>query len=147
VVQRLEAPSLDGIAEITAAMPVRGLATSGWRGRSHSLGVADAVTVLARAAAAADVAATLIANAVRVDSPAVSRAPASELDADTDLGDRLVTVDVGPLDAASVATALAAGVAAAQDMRAGGLVWGAVLALQGALRVLGPERQLGKAAA
>ncbi len=147
VVQRLEAPSLDGIAEITADMPVRGLATSGWRGRSHSLGVADAVTALARTAAAADVAATLIANAVRVDGPAVSRAPASELDADTDLGDRLVTVDVGPLDAASVDTALAAGVAAEEDMRACGLVWGAVLALQGALRVLGPERPIGKAAA
>ncbi len=147
VVQRLEAPSLDGSAEITAAMPVRGLATSGWRGRSHSLGVADAVTALARTAAAADVAATLIANAVRIDGPAVSRAPASELDDDTDLGDRLVTVDVGPLDAASVAAALDAGVAAAENMRARGLVWGAVLALQGALRVLGPERPIGKAAA
>ncbi len=147
VVQRLEAPNLDGIAEITAAMPVRGLATSGWRGRSHSLGVADAVTALARTAAAADVAATLIANAVRVDGPAVSRAPASELDADTDLGDRLVTVDVGPLDAESVATALDAGAAAAQDMRARGLAWGAVLALQGALRVLGPERLIGQTAA
>ncbi len=44
--------------------PVRGVATSGWRGRSHSLGIADAVTVLARDAASADVAATLIANAV-----------------------------------------------------------------------------------
>ncbi len=147
VVQRLEAPSLDGSAEITAAMPVRGLATSGWRGRSHSLGVADAVTALARTAAAADVAATLIANAVRVDGPAVSRAPASELDADTDLGDQLVTVDVGPLDAASVAAALDAGVAAAEDMRARGLLWGAVLALQGALRVLGPERLIGQTAA
>jgi hypothetical protein len=147
VVQRLEAPNLDGIAAITAAMPVRGLATSGWRGRSHSLGVADAVTALARTAAAADVAATLIANAVRVDNPAVSRAPASELDADTDLGDRLVTVDVGPLDSASVATALDAGVAAAEGMRARGLVWGAVLALQGALRVLGPERLISQTAA
>ena len=44
--------------------PVRGMATSGWKGRSYSLGIADAVTVLAQNAAAADAAATLIANSV-----------------------------------------------------------------------------------
>ena len=38
---------------IDATSPVRGVATSGWRGRSFSLGIADAVTVLARSAAAA----------------------------------------------------------------------------------------------
>ncbi|TIT81752.1 MAG: UPF0280 family protein, partial [Mesorhizobium sp.] len=32
---------------------VRGVATSGWRGRSFSLGIADAVTVLARTGAEA----------------------------------------------------------------------------------------------
>jgi hypothetical protein len=45
---------------------VRGVATSGWRGRSFSLGIADAVTVLARSGAEADAAATLIANAVNL---------------------------------------------------------------------------------
>ena len=49
---------------IRADDPVRGIATSGWRGRSFSLGIADAVTVLARTAAEADAAATMIANAV-----------------------------------------------------------------------------------
>jgi len=49
---------------IRAGDPVRGVATSGWRGRSFSLGIADAVTVLARTGAEADAAATLIANAV-----------------------------------------------------------------------------------
>ena len=43
---------------------MRGIATSGWRGRSFSLGIADAVTVLAATAAEADAAATMIANAV-----------------------------------------------------------------------------------
>ena len=43
---------------------MRGIATSGWRGRSFSLGIADAVTVLAATAAEADAAATVIANAV-----------------------------------------------------------------------------------
>ena len=36
---------------IRADDPVRGIATSGWRGRSFSLGIADAVTVLAATAA------------------------------------------------------------------------------------------------
>ncbi|RWG08581.1 MAG: UPF0280 family protein, partial [Mesorhizobium sp.] len=49
---------------IRAEDGVRGVATSGWRGRSFSLGIADAVTVLARTGAEADAAATLIANAV-----------------------------------------------------------------------------------
>lgn len=59
----------------TADLPVRGIATSGWRGRSQSLGIADSVTVLAASAAQADVDSTLIANAVdlpghtRIDIP------------------------------------------------------------------------------
>ncbi len=147
VVQRLQAPAIDGVAEITAAMPVRGLATSGWRGRSHSLGIADAVTTLARTAAAADAAATLIANAVDVEHPAVRRRPASEIDDNTDLGDRPVTVAVGILDRRHVGRALDAGVATAEAMCRRGLVWGAVLALQGQVRVVGPGRLLAEAAA
>ena len=48
------------LAAVTGS-PVRGVATSGWRGRSHSLGIADSVTVLAATAAMADAAATVIA--------------------------------------------------------------------------------------
>ena len=51
--------------------PTRGIATSGRHGRSFSLGIADAVTVLARTASQADAAATIIANAV--DLPGTSR--------------------------------------------------------------------------
>ena len=42
---------------VDADMPVRGIATSGRHGRSFSLGIADAVTVLARTASQADAAA------------------------------------------------------------------------------------------
>ena len=77
---------------------MRGVATSGWRGRSFSLGIADAVTVFAGTAAVADAAATLIANAVDLPGhPAFARAPARRCDPQSDLGERLVTVDVGPL--------------------------------------------------
>src|SRR3984885_7561004 len=44
MVDRPDRPSLFGRATIGAADGVRGAATSGWRGRSFSLGVADAVT-------------------------------------------------------------------------------------------------------
>ena len=64
MVERPDRPSLFGTTTLNASDAVRGIATSGWRGRSFSLGIADAVTVLADSAAAADAAATIIANAV-----------------------------------------------------------------------------------
>ena len=64
LVDRPENPSLFTRAHIDWTDAVRGIATSGWRGRSFSLGIADAVTVLAVTASVADAAATLIANAV-----------------------------------------------------------------------------------
>lgn len=113
----------------------RGIATSGWRGRSFSLGIADSVTVLARTAAAADAAATLIANAVDVEHPAVRRAPAASLKDDSDLGSRLVTTAVGTLPARLVEAALARGQEEAERQVARGQVIGAALALQGQWRV------------
>ena len=84
---------------VRAADPMRGIATSGWRGRSFSLGIADAVTVLARTAAMADAAATMIANAVDLDHPGIQRRPAHEVQSDSDLGHRLVTCAVPRLSA------------------------------------------------
>ena len=137
VVARLDSPAIDATARLTHDMPVRGIATSGWRGRSLSLGIADSVTVLAETAAAADVAATLIANAVDVDSPAVARTPARDLDPDSDLGDRPVTVGVGDLTTAEIETALAAGRSAAQAMIGRRLIAGAALVLCGRNAVAG----------
>jgi hypothetical protein len=116
---------------------IGGIATSGWRGRSFSLGIADAVTVLAPRAAMADAAATMVANAVRVDHPGIRRRPAREVQCDSDLGDRLVTVGVPPLAPSDIAEALEAGLRAAEGFRARGLILGAALTLQGATRVTG----------
>ena len=110
---------------------VRGIATSGWRGRSFSLGIADAVTVLARTAAMADAAATMIANAVDLDHPGIIRRPAQTMQCDSDLGQRLVTVAVPHLCADDRARALTAGLRAAEAFRARGLIEGAALFLQG----------------
>jgi len=135
-VERREAPRLDGDFEVAADTPVRGVATSGWRGRSFSLGIADSVTVLGRCAAEADAAATMIANAVTIEDPAIVRRPARELKDDTDLGDRLVTVQVGPLSASKIEQALRAGQAHAQVLLEAGTIAGAVLCLQGAVSVV-----------
>ena len=130
VVAHAYRPAIDGCVTLAAHSPVRGIATSGWRGRSFSLGIADSVTVLAATAAAADAAATMIANAVDVDHPAVRRLPACEVKDDSDLGRRLVTVDVGPLPDRLVASALDRGAAKAAALLARGLIVGAALALQ-----------------
>jgi len=132
--------ALDGSFTVDASLPVRGIATSGWRGRSRSLGIADSVTVLAASGAAADAAATMVANAVDVADSAIERARACDLDDDTDLGARLVTVDVGALPGQAVDAALDNGAALAEALAAAGLIWGAVLALQGRHRVAGGVR-------
>ena len=103
MVERPDRPSLFGTATLDSAQPVRGIATSGWRGRSFSLGIADAVTVLADRAAMADAAATIIANAVDLPGhPVSSVCRLATLAPDSDLGDRLVTQGVGELSPAEI---------------------------------------------
>jgi len=128
----------DGQFEVHADEPVRGVATSGWRGRSFSLGIADSVTVLAATAAQADAAATVIANAVDVDDALIQRKPASECKDDSDLGDALVTVDVPPLAPSQVKSALDTGAICAKVLQKGGLVWAVLLVCQGQFRLVEP---------
>ncbi len=120
---------LSGQVDISHELSVRGIATSGWRGRSHSLGIADAVTVLADCAAQADVAATIIANHVNIDHPGIERLPAAELDPDSDLGDLLVTTAVAPLPEGVRRAALLAGVNKARGLLAQGVIQGAFLSV------------------
>ena len=128
MVDRPERPSLFGRATVAATDHVRGVATSGWRGRSFSLGAADAVTVLAASAALADAAATLIANAVDIPGhPAIRRTPACDLDPQSDLGERRVTVAVGPLTLRETDRALTFGVAEAEHWLDRGLIEAAAL--------------------
>ncbi len=135
--------SLFGSAVLEAAQPARGIATSGWRGRSFSLGIADAVTVLADRAAMADAAATIIANAVDLPGHSqVRRIPAQDLAPDSDLGRRLVTQAVGPLTSSEVARALDAGEIIASELLSQGLIRAAALHLQGETRMVGGPLQL-----
>jgi len=131
VVNDVDNPAIDATVVLDAATSVRGLATSGWRGRSQSLGIADAVTVFAANAAAADAAATMVANAVNTEHGAITRLPARTLRADSDLGDLPVTVAVGTLSASARVTALANGCRRARELQQQGLIYAAYLALQG----------------
>ena len=142
VVRSLEKAVPEGEVRIGYDMPVRGIATSGRHGRSFSLGIADAVTVLARDAPSADAAATLIANAVNIDDPAIVRRPARDLDPDSDLGRLPVVIGVGPLTPSQNAAALDAGVARAEAMRRAGLIEAALLTLAGEWRSVGAPTEV-----
>jgi uncharacterized protein len=147
MIDRPDRPSLVGRATVGAADRVRGVATSGWRGRSFSLGAADAVTVLAASAALADAAATLIANAVDIPGhPAIRRTPACDLDPQSDLGERRVTVAVGPLTPGETERALASGAEEAELWRDLGFIEAAALHLGERTRVVGAagSRYLGR---
>jgi ApbE superfamily uncharacterized protein (UPF0280 family) len=143
----IAAPALDARIHLRAGQGIGGIATSGRAtkgqgGRSFSLGIADAVTVLAADAATADVAATLIANAVDLPGhPAISRVPAVDLDPDSDLGAWPVTVGLGALSAPETALALDNGLAVAEQFRRQGVIVGALLALNGERRVCGDARE------
>jgi uncharacterized protein len=144
MVDRPDRPSLFGSTVLDSTQPARGIATSGWRGRSFSLGIADAVTVLATGAAAADAAATVIANAVDLPGHSgIIRVPARDLVPDSDLGDFLVTQGVGALSACDIASALEAGTAVAKKLAADGLICSAALHLRGETRIVSPELLLG----
>jgi uncharacterized protein len=138
LIDRPDRQGLMRALDIEADDPVRGIATSGRHGRSFSLGIADAVTVLAKTAAQADAAATVIANAVDLPGhPAIVRCPANELQPDSDLGSRLVTRDVGLLGESEIDEALWAGVSRARHLLASGLIEGATLRLLGETAVVG----------
>jgi ApbE superfamily uncharacterized protein (UPF0280 family) len=138
LVDRPDRPSLLGTMDMQACDPARGLATSGWRGRSFSLGIADAVTVLAASAAEADAAATVIANAVDLPGhPAVHRTPASELQPDSDLRGRRVTTAVGALAPGEIGRALDGGARVAERLLQEGLIAAAAMHCQGTTRVAG----------
>lgn len=130
--------ALHGNLTIRAEDGIHGIATSGRHGRSFSLGIADAVTVLAGDAAGADAAATMIANAVDLPGhPDIRRAPANSIQPENDLGDRLVTRSVGPLSVSEIAAALELGTGYAERLVETGLIQAAALHLAGETRLVG----------
>ena len=129
--------------DINSNAPIRGIATSGWDGRSHSLGIADSVTVLAKSASMADAAATLIANAVDLpNNDKIKREPARNLSPDSDLEEKLVTTAVGSLNSNDIDLALNKGESYAAKLIDEGLVKCAFITLQNEFRTVGETQTL-----
>lgn len=141
MIERPDSLALFGSVKISGDTPVRGVATSGWRGRSFSLGIADAVTVLAETAAEADAAATIIANAVDLPGhPAVTRVPANEIAPDSDLGAIPVTRELGSLSRSEIERALQNGVRAADELRQRNVIHSAALCLRSQVLLVASPR-------
>lgn len=120
--------------EVKAGDGIGGVATSGFGGRSFTLGIADAAVAMAATAPLADALATVLGNAVNVDHPRIRRRPARELDPASDLGETLVTTWVGSLPAAVKEEALERGYEKAMELYKKDLLKGAVLFLGGMMR-------------
>jgi len=103
-------PRVEGLADF-------GVATSGFGGRSFTLGLADMVSVIAPSAPVADAAATFICNHTNLDDVSVVRRKAAEIDPLTDIPAEQVTVHIGPLSPERVREALTNGKAAAQRLK------------------------------
>jgi uncharacterized protein len=128
-----------GAFAVEAAQPTRGIATSGRGGRSLSMGIADSVTILARNAAEADAAASLVANAVDLPGhSAVMRARAIDVIDDSDLGEHLVVTGCGELGYHEIGQALEAGAAEAECFISAGLIHRAALFLKDRGRIVDP---------
>ena len=143
IVETSAIPQKTGHITVSGKDNIHGIATSGMHGRSHSLGIADAVTVLAQTAAIADAAATLIANAVDIPgSPAIIRKPANELTPDTDLGSRLVTVGLKEIEQEEINEAVNRGLTVATKYQKRGLIKAAWISLRGTIKIVAPQNLL-----
>jgi len=128
------------IAEIDYKDKSRGIATSGWRGRSFSLGIADSVTVLADNAAMADAAATMIANSVNIKNhPSIIKKPAEEIYEDSDLKNLMVTVEVGDLKQSEIEDALKNGNEVGKKYLENGLINAALIELHNCFCIVQKE--------
>jgi ApbE superfamily uncharacterized protein (UPF0280 family) len=95
-----------------------GLATSGFGGRSFTLGLADIVTVVAATGAVADAAATFICNCTNTESA-------------QDIPDDKVTIRIGKLNEQDILNALENGLCIATNLKEQKHIYDAIIKLQG----------------
>jgi ApbE superfamily uncharacterized protein (UPF0280 family) len=121
--------SINGIKGTIASTKVKGIATSGLRGRSLTKGIADYVTVFANSASVADAAATLIANNVTLASEKITYEFAENIDKNSDLKGEKVTLSVAPLTETEVNTALQNGLTTANNLMKSNKILSAILGI------------------
>lgn len=126
--------------EIDYSLPVKGnygICTSGIGGRSFTLGVANAVVVLADRASVADAVATYLGNKTNVDSYKVKREWSEEMYPDTDIPGKKVTISVGDLSDAEIQLALENGQREALQLIDRGVIHGAAISVKNNILPLG----------
>lgn len=127
------------VIAVTAAAGIGGVCTSGMGGRSLTQGIAESATVAAETAGLADACATIVANAVYAEDPAIERCRAAELDPDTDIPALFVTCHVGPLSDATLDGALIAGAMKVHNLLEKGAIKGAIIGVNGRKKAVIPR--------
>ena len=134
----------DEPVRLTGESGVGGVATSGLGGRSLTTGIADSVTVLAARCAAADACATHLADASYIESAAVHRAKAGEIDPGSDIADLMVVTAVGPLLEEEKETSLRQVIAAAEHQQRRSGILACTATVQGRTATFDPGGLLGE---
>jgi len=109
---------------------IRGIATSGFGGRSLTKGVASAVTVMAESSSLADAAATEIANSTYIKSDKVKICLAEEIDYNTDIKGIMVVRDVGILNKEEIRKSISQGMDKAIELYNKKIIKGAIVFVQ-----------------
>ena len=117
-----------------------GIATSGWKGRSFSMGIADSVTVIAEKASVADAAATIIGNYIDLkNSNKVKKIVANNLYEETDLNDKLITESVENLTENEIRRAMSKGRNISEHYISKNLIKSVIINLQNKILILGQK--------
>ncbi|MGD9577899.1 MAG: FAD:protein FMN transferase [Syntrophorhabdus sp.] len=107
-----------------------GLATSGFGGRSFTLGLADSVTVVAATGAVADAAATFLCNNTNTYTDQVRRKKAIEIDPLTDIPDEYVTIEINKLSEEIITESLEKGFQLASNIKHNKHIYDAIIRLK-----------------
>ena len=124
---RINCLDISHIAQLDDHSSSWGVTTSGLGGRSFTRGIASAVTVIAENASIADAAATSIANACIVTDENIHQRPAEQIDPNTDLADKMVTVSIGKLTLAKRKAAQTKALQRAEELVNSGVIVGALI--------------------
>ena len=117
---------------------IGGIATSGWKGRSFSSGIADSVTVIAEKASIADAAATIICNKIDLkNSNKIIKKKANDFYENTDLDDRLITVSVENLTEQEIEKAISKGKITSEYFIAKNIIKSVIINLQNNILIIG----------
>lgn len=138
IVSDIREKSFSHVIKVTSESEIRGIATSGFGGRSMTKGIASAAVAFGRNCREADAAATLLGNHCFSPDLAIRQVLAKDLDRDTDIPGQMVTLSVGDLNSGTPGKALMRSLDKAKELMARQAIIGAAVFVRGQSFVL-PE--------